>query len=130
MDIAMKKLMLTAVLALASAHTLACPLTRSLAERYGISFSGFGTALQETKAPDTAGGGQFVRVRMPDDSHVADGFRHTAVMDRATKKVWILRTGGFIGVYQWYGPVDAVDASLENCLLEPAVAQKAGTPAH
>lgn len=61
---------------------------------------------------------------------MADGLRHTAVLHRATQKVWIVRTGGFVGVYQWYGPVSAIEASVENCPLEPAVAQKPGTPAH
>jgi len=35
---------------------------------------------------------------MPDASNVADGFHHAIVMDRSTKKIWILRTGGFVGV--------------------------------
>ncbi len=116
----MKNMMLAAVIGLSSAQALACPLSDSLATRYGISFSGFGTAIPASAAPDTAHGGPFVRVRMPDASNVADGFRHTIVMDRGTNKVWILRTGGFVGVYQWYGPVDAVDASLDDCRLEPA----------
>jgi hypothetical protein len=116
----MKQVVLPTLMGLFSAQTLACPLSDSLAARYGISFSGFSTAVPESAAPDTTHGGPFVRVRMPDASNVADGFRHTIVMDRSTKKVWILRTGGFVGVYQWYGPVDAVDASLDNCRLEPA----------
>ena len=115
----MKHIVLATLMSLSSAQALACPLSDSLAKRYDISFSGFGTAVPESAAPDTAHGGPFVRVRMPDVSNVLDGFHHTIVMDRSTKKVWILRTGGFVGVYQWYGPVDAVDASLDNCRLEP-----------
>jgi hypothetical protein len=127
----MKHLMLAAAIGLLTAQAQACALTQSLAERYGISFSGFGKAIRETSAPDTAHGGPFVRVRIPDDNHVADGFRHTVVLDRSTKRAWILRTGGFVGVYQWYGPVDAVDASLVNCPLEPAdrISQDAPQPA-
>nr|WP_143028938.1 hypothetical protein [Massilia sp. PDC64] len=116
----MKNMVLAAVFGLLSAQAHACPLSDSLAARYGISFSGFSTAVPESTAPDTGHGGPFVRVRMPDASNVADGFHHTIVMDRSTNKVWILRTGGFVGVYQWYGPVDAVDASLTDCRLEPA----------
>lgn len=116
----MKHLLPAALLGLLSAPALACPLSQSLAARYGMSFSGFATAIPETSAPDTSHGGPFVRVRVPDASRVADGFRHTIVMDRTTKKAWILRTGGFVGVYRWYGPVDAVDASLDHCRLEPA----------
>jgi hypothetical protein len=118
LETAMKNMVLAAVIGLISAQAPACTLSDSLAARYGISFAGFGTVVPESVAPDTTHGGPFVRVRMPDTSNVADGFHHTIVMDRSTKKVWILRTGGFVGVYQWYGPVDAVDASIENCQLE------------
>jgi hypothetical protein len=115
----MKNIILAALVGLSCKQVVACPLSDSLAARYGISFSGFSTAVPESAAPDTAHGGPFVRVRMPDAGNVADGFHHTIVMDRSTKKVWILRTGGFVGVYQWFGPVDAVDASLDDCRLEP-----------
>jgi hypothetical protein len=105
--------------AMLSAHAPACPLTQSLVDRYGISFSGFTKAIPASPAPDTTHGGPFARVVIPDDSNVADGFRHTVVVDTRTKKAWILRTGGFIGVYEWYGPVDADTASLADCRLEP-----------
>lgn len=124
----MKNLVAAATLALLSAHASACQLARSLAEHYGITFSGFATAIPAAAAPDTAHGGPFVRVVIPDAANVADGFRHTAVMDTRTKKVWILRTGGFVGVYEWYGPVDAIDASLDQCVLEPTITPPAGTP--
>lgn len=115
----MKYMVLAILMSLSSAQAFSCPLSDSLAAHYGISFSGFSTAVPESAAPDTTHGGPFVRVRMPDASNVADGFHHTIVMDRSTKKIWILRTGGFVGVYQWYGPVDAVNPSLDNCRLEP-----------
>ena len=115
----MKNLVLATTIGLSSAQALACPLSDSLAKRYGITFAGFSTAVPESVAPDTARAGPFIRVRVPDESNVLDGFHHTIVMDRSTKKVWILRTGGFVGVYQWYGPVDAIDPSLDNCRLEP-----------
>jgi hypothetical protein len=114
----MKHMMLATLMSLLSAQGLACPLSESVMTRYGVSFSGFSTAIPESAAPDTTHGGPFVRVRMPDASNVADGFHHTIVMDRGTKKVWILRTGGFVGVYQWYGPIDAVNPALDNCRLE------------
>jgi hypothetical protein len=117
----MKKLVLAALMGLSSVQALACPLSQTLAERYGISFSGFRTAIPESKGPQTGSGEQFVRVPVPDDSNVSDGFHHTIVLDRTTKKAWILRTGGFVSVYQWYGPVDVIDASIENCRLEPTI---------
>jgi hypothetical protein len=124
----MKNLVAAVSLAVLCSHASACPLSKSLADRYGITFSGFATAIPAAVAPDTAHGGPFVRVVIPDVAYVADGFRHTAVMDTSTKKVWILRTGGFAGVYEWYGPVDAIDASLDNCMLEPTVAPSARAP--
>ena len=124
-NVAMKNVAVVAAVFLLSTQARACPLSESLVERYGISFSGFKTTIPAAKAPDTTSGDPFVRVAIADDGNVSDGYRHTAVMDTKTKKVWILRTGGFLGVYEWYGPVDAIDASLENCRLEPtfAVAQ-------
>jgi hypothetical protein len=124
----MKNVAFAVSTALLSVHALACPVSESLAKHYGISFSGFKIAIPETTAPDTTRGGPFVRVVIPDESNVADGFHHTVVMDNSTKKAWILRTGGFVGVYQWYGPVDAIDVSLENCRLEPTFAAAQGTP--
>jgi len=115
----MKNLFIAALMGLLSAQAFACPLSKSLAERYGISFSGFSTAIPESKGPETGSGGPFVRVVVPDASNVSDGFHHTIVLDRTTKKAWILRTGGFVSVYQWYGPVDVINASIENCRLEP-----------
>ncbi|NIA54450.1 hypothetical protein HAV22_12480 [Massilia sp. TW-1] len=122
----MKNLVAAVSVAILCSHASACPLSKSLADRYGITFSGFATPA--AAAPDTAHGGTYVRVVLPDVAYVADGFRHTAVMDTSTKKVWILRTGGFAGVYEWYGPVDAVDASLDNCMLEPTAAPSARAP--
>jgi hypothetical protein len=119
LDTAMNSMILATLMGLSPAQAPACPLSASLTARYGVSFSGFSTAIPESAAPDTTHGGPFVRVRMPDKGNVADGFHHTIVMDRSTRKVWILRTGGFVGVYQWFGPVDAVDPSLDNCQLEP-----------
>jgi hypothetical protein len=121
MDIAMKNMVMAALMGLLSTQALACPLSQSLAERYGISFSGFKTAIPESKGPETRSGEQFVRVVVPDTSNVADGFHHTIVLDRTTKKAWILRTGGFVSVYQWYGPVDVINPSIENCQLEPTL---------
>lgn len=115
----MSRFAVAIAMTLTSVPALACPLSQSLAAHYGISFSGFKVAIPETRAPDTVNGDAFVRVMIPDDSHVSDGFRHTLVMNSRSKKVWILRTSGFAGVYQWFGPVDAIDPSLTKCRLEP-----------
>lgn len=116
---AIKNLGLASALALYSAHAFTCPLSEALAERYDISFSGFKTAIPVAEAPSAVNTGDFVRVRIKDESNVSDGFHHTILMNTKTKKAWILRTGGFAGVYQWFGPVDAGGASLEHCTFEP-----------
>ena len=101
-----------------SATASACPMTDALVERYGISFSGFAVEIPGTHAPDAAPGESLVRIAIPDASHVSDGFHHTVVLDTVKKKAWILRTGGFVGVYDWYGPVDVPTTSLDHCRLE------------
>ena len=101
-----------------SSSASACPMTDALVERYGISFSGFKVEIPDAHAPDVAPGESLVRIAIPDTSHVADGFRHSVLLDAGKKKAWILRTGGFVGVYKWYGPVDVTTTSLDNCQLE------------
>lgn len=122
----MKNFVLAATMALISASAFPCPLSQSLVDHYGISFAGFKTAIPMTKAPDQTSRGPFVRTVVKDKSGVSDGFRHTVVMDTQTKKVWILRTSGFVSVYQWFGPVYAINASLKNCRLEPMPARLQG----
>jgi hypothetical protein len=111
----MKNLVVAASLVLWSVHALACPLSETLSKRYGISFSGFKTAIPAAEGPDTTDTASFIRVVVQDESKVSDGFRHTIVMNTKTEKAWVLRTGGFASVYEWYGPVDAHNASVKNC---------------
>jgi hypothetical protein len=103
---------------LACVQATACPVADLLATRYGISFSGFNTALPASAAPDTGTGGPYVRIQLRDTANVADGFRHAVLVDMPARKAWILRTGGFVGVHQWYGPVDIGDATVHGCRLE------------
>lgn len=111
----MKHLAVAAALILCSAQAVACPLSDAISTRYGISFSGFKTPIPAATAPDMTDSGSFIRVAVRDNSKVADGFRHTIVMNTKTKKAWVLRTGGFASVYDWFGPVDAQDVPLQNC---------------
>ena len=111
----MKHLAVAAALILCSAQAVACSLSDALATRYGISFSGFKTPIPAATAPDMTDSGSFIRVAVRDNSKVADGFRHTIVMNTKTKKAWVLRTGGFASVYDWFGPVDARHVSIQNC---------------
>jgi hypothetical protein len=123
----MRHLIALAATTLATAHAAACPLTETLASRYGISFSGFTTPIPASAAPRMVDDGKYVRVVVADTSGVSDGFHHAVLMDVATRKAWILRTGGFPGVYQWYGPVDVGDVSTVNCRLEQVAPRKAAS---
>ena len=111
----MKHLAVAVALILCSLQAVACPLSEALSTRYGISFSGFKTPIPAAIAPDMTDSGSFIRVVVRDNSKVADGFRHTIVMNTKTKTAWVLRTGGFASVYDWFGPVDAQDVPLQNC---------------
>jgi len=104
-----------AALILCSLQAVACPLSDAISTRYGISFSGFTTPIPAATAPDMTDSGSFIRVAVRDNSKVADGFRHTIVMNTKTKTAWVLRTGGFASVYDWFGPVDAQHVSIQNC---------------
>lgn len=82
------------------------------------SFSGFKAAIPVATAPDITNTATFIRVAMQDESKALDGFRHTIVTNTKTKKAWVLRTGGFASVYEWFGPVDAPNPSVRNCRAE------------
>ncbi len=110
----MKRMLAMSALLL-SAQAGACPDLEVLAKRYGISFSGFLTPIPAAKRPAFSHDGRLLHLQVDSPAFVSDGFRHKVVFDSATRKAWILRTGGFAGVREWYGPVDAGDARLENC---------------
>ncbi len=116
----MKTLILAVSAALLSANALACPAVDKLIERYGISFSGFDTPIPATQEPNAAASGPFFRMPIREAVMVSDGFRHTVVVSPAARKAWILRTGGFAGVHEWYGPLEVGEAALEDC--RPAAA--------
>jgi hypothetical protein len=115
----MQRLFAAFALATLAAQAHACPDLDALVKRYGITFSGFLVPIPAVAHPALSRDGKIVRlpVRYPD--FVADGFRHTVVYDAGTRKAWILRTGGFVGVREWYGPVDADGAKLEHCTIKP-----------
>jgi len=129
-----KHLIALAALALGSAGAGACPLTDLLTERYGISFSGFEKAIPASAEPKVAPDRAYVRVLLRDKAPVSDGYRHAVLLDVAGRQAWILRTGGFVPVYQWYGPVDVGDVSAADCRnelpaglrFEPRTARPAG----
>jgi hypothetical protein len=104
-----------------AANASACPGLDALTQRYGISFSGFDKPIPAVQGPAVPGEGRLARLPVASPEIVSDGFRHTVLFDPATKKAWILRTGGFAGVHEWYGPVDAGSMALEDCRSEPVL---------
>ena len=102
-----------------AANASACPALDALVKRYGISFGGFMKPIPAVSGPAFSANGRLVRVKLAYPPLVSDGFRHTLVFDTATRKAWILRTGGFVGVREWYGPVDAGEGRLEDCRSQP-----------
>lgn len=118
----MKMIAFAIAATMGAANASACPELDALATRYGISFSGFDKPIPATTGPAVAED-SLLRLPVGYPEIVSDGFRHTVLFDAATRKAWILRTGGFAGVREWYGPVDVGDSKLENCRPEPAPAQ-------
>jgi hypothetical protein len=109
----MKKFATSLVLLALSSSAWACSAGNTLVKQYGVSFSGFERPIPRAQAAPPLD--DLIAVVLPDNSRVSDGFEHTAYIDPATKRAWILRTGGFIGVTEWYGPVDASAERLAGC---------------
>lgn len=99
-----------------------CPVADALIAQYGISFSGFTHSLPRVPMPDE-------RQSRPDDlvtlvlpnrhGNVSDGFSHSALINKDKKRAWILRTGGFVSVYEWYGPIALPVSDFSGCVTEP-----------
>ena len=106
---------IAATMGMANAHAGNCPELDQLVKRYGITFGGFAKPIPAVRLPSLSKEGRLLHLRVVTPEFVSDGFRHKILFDSSTRKAWILRTGGFVGVRQWYGPVDASDARLENC---------------
>ena len=115
-------LALSSALAVQAPRQPECPAAASLIDRYGISFAGFSQDIPRVDSPDERGARaeDLVMIRLQNKGGpVMDGFHHSAWLNKAEKRAWILRTGGFIGVHEWYGPVELVNVELKGCLPEP-----------
>lgn len=123
----MKKIALFCALAWQAHAAFAdCAAADKLIDKFGISFSGFERAIAPVatpdQTPDTAGtkAADLIVIALPNrEVLVNDGYLHHALIDRAVKRAWIHRTGGFIGVDEWYGPVHLPHADLSGCVVEP-----------
>ena len=98
-----------------------CAVADALISQYGISFSGFTQTLPRVSLPaeQQSRPQALLTLELPNrNGHVSDGFSHTALINTEQKRVWILRTGGFAGVYQWYGPVALPAVDFAGCKTE------------
>jgi hypothetical protein len=97
---------------LVSVSASACPVSKALVDRYGISDGGF---LSPPPLATSGPSPSLFRIALPKSILVSDGFAHTLFVDRQANRAWIRRTGGVSGVEEWYGPVDVQAGSLEGC---------------
>lgn len=95
-----------------------CLALDAIATQYGISFVGIAKSLPLTSQPEQIGTQDKNVALVQFKSHaniVKDGFEHAALIDANRKLAWILQTGGFAGVYQWYGPVAITEIDFSEC---------------
>ena len=98
----------------------ACAVADALIDQYGISFSGFTQFLPRVSTPAEPQNKPLLTINLPNKhGKVSDGYNHQAFINKDKKRVWILRTGGFIGVYEWYGPVALPNTDFSGCVTEP-----------
>ncbi|MBK1713251.1 hypothetical protein [Rubrivivax gelatinosus] len=87
-----------------------------LAQRLAASAAGFlravrvGDELPWPRAEQPPGQNLIVQSSEPDPL-VHDGFTYHLAADRRTGEVWIIRTGGYAGVREYYGPAGRLAVS-------------------
>ena len=105
-------------LSLALPATAACTAADRLVDEYGISFSGFKKTIPKVARPIERGTrtDDLLVIRLPNkQGEVPDGFTHSALINKETKRAWIRRRGGFVYVEEWYGPVKLGKLDLDGC---------------
>jgi hypothetical protein len=96
----------------------ACELTSVLVQRFGISALGFSQELPPAEAPLRDRQDSYQRLMLNERGVMLDGFQHMAYIDTASHQAWIVRTGGFSGVAEWYGPVAVRPDQVSACVRE------------
>ena len=99
-------------LLLLSAGASACPVSKAVIARYGISDGGILAPPPATAPNDKSG---LLHLTLTNASLVSDGFRHILLVDRQSEQAWLRRSGGLAGVLEWYGPIDIKGESLDGC---------------
>jgi len=108
----MKNAAASLIALLLSAGAAACPLSKAVTERYGITDGGMLTPLPLAKPnADPA----FLWLSLSSSNLISDGFHHTLFVDRQARRAWLRRTGGLLGVREWFGPIDVSGDSLAGC---------------
>ncbi|WP_374361777.1 hypothetical protein [Pseudoduganella danionis] len=103
----------------------ACPLAEDLVHRYGISAIGFEHELPAAEVDFGRNDERVLRLPLNGRGALLDGFIHRAYVDTLSKQAWIQRSGGYAGVYEWYGPVSVDLGLLAGCADAKAPAQGA-----
>ncbi|MBG6080604.1 hypothetical protein IWX58_002291 [Rubrivivax gelatinosus] len=139
----MHRLLLAGLASLAAAHagaqvqpsSAAQPSCeqRELAQRLAASAAGYLRAVQagdELPWPlaERPPAGDLVVQSSEPDPLVHDGFTYHVAADHRTGEVWVIRTGGYAGVREFYGPVGRLAVSGVCAVSTPAanVAAKPG----
>ena len=118
----MKNAAVCLIALLLSAGAAACPLSKAVSERYGITDGGMLTPLPPAEPnADPA----FLRISLSASNLISDGFQHTLFVDRQAKRAWLRRTGGLLDVREWYGPIVVSGDSLAGCGDGEEVRQRA-----
>lgn len=114
----MKRLLALLLLALSTAPARSCGVAAYLVQTWGISFGGFERPIMPAPQNLPSSWNQadvFTIFLNSNPDLIKDGFEHRAAVNLRLKQALILRTGGFGGVQEWYGPVELTAVSLAGC---------------
>jgi len=115
----MHRLIFALVLVLSTSMACAnCPVSDALVQKYGVSTFGFSKDIPRSAEPKILNEkhASFIFVELNGSmTFVYDGFVHNALIVTKKKRAWILRTGGFAGVHEWYGPVRLKHLDFTGC---------------
>lgn len=112
-----------------STAALGCGISESLVSKYGIYFSGFAVEIPISAEPAAYKNDGLVQIDLPKTASVLDGLHHTLFIHRSSHKVWILRTGGLYGVFDWFRPISVANTDIADCVLIGASVQRANLAA-
>lgn len=99
-----------------------CEVASTLVQEYGITYAGFHKSPPRTEQPKLDDK-SFVEVwSQQSPSGVKDAFTHSIYVNEKLNNAWIHRTGGYAGVYEWYGPLQVEVGDISACITYNAAA--------